>query len=98
MTRPRLLPALPILAALAMPLLGLNQPEHGRPPRQRTASKAELPKNAATIETKDGFRLITSNGIPDHKPGDFPNANNPNAIEAQRYTFRVPEHPKAADK
>ena len=46
------------------------------------------------IEVRDGFRHITSNGIPDHPPGAFPNRNNPNSISPQRYDFRVPADPK----
>ncbi|MFY8052194.1 MAG: hypothetical protein ACOVP2_06235, partial [Armatimonadaceae bacterium] len=29
--------------------------------------------NSVTITIKDGLRIIQSNGIPDHTPGQFPN-------------------------
>lgn len=38
-------------------------------------------------------RHIEANGLPDHATGEFPNANNPNAISAQAYAFEVPAAP-----
>lgn len=46
------------------------------------------------INVRDGYRHITSNGLPDHRPRQFPNRNNPNAISPQRYQFRVPLEPR----
>jgi hypothetical protein len=51
------------------------------------------PKSA--IEIRGDYRFISSNGIPDHQPGAFPNPGNPNTISEQKYEFRVPLHPKA---
>ena len=51
-------------------------------------------KNRVKIEEKDGVRVITSNGIPDHTPGQFPGRGNPNAISEQSYTFRMTLSPK----
>ena len=48
------------------------------------------------IEIKDGFRYITSNGIPDHATGQFPNAGNPNSILPQQYNWKVTANPRAA--
>lgn len=56
----------------------------------------KLPKNRVEITTRDGFRLISSNGIPDHEPGRFPNRNNPNTIRERHHNFRVPLEPQAA--
>lgn len=61
-----------------------------------TAARAQW-VNEVKIEVRDGYRYITSNGIPDHEPGQFPNAGNPNTISPQRYAFRVPEKPTAAE-
>lgn len=55
-------------------------------------------KNEVSIVVKDGIRVITSNGIPNHSTGAFPNAGNPNRITAQQYTFRMPATPAAADR
>ncbi len=54
--------------------------------------------NEVSIKVEGEFRLIRANGVPDHKPGDFPNRNNPNRIAPQHYEFKVPVHPKVADK
>jgi hypothetical protein len=51
---------------------------------------------AVTIEENDGYRYITSNGIPNHQPGSFPNRNNPNSISPQRYQLKVTLNPKPA--
>lgn len=48
--------------------------------------------------TGDGFRIIQSNGIPDHQPGEFPRRGNPNTMSAQSYSFRVPLEPKMAER
>ena len=53
-------------------------------------------KSEVTIEIRDGYRYITSNGIPDHPTGRFPNAGNPNSISPQHYSWRVPVAPKLA--
>ncbi|MEM9420155.1 MAG: YHYH protein [Planctomycetota bacterium] len=54
-------------------------------------------QHKAVITEKDGYRTITSNGIPDHVPGQFPTRGNPNTISAQDYTFRMPLDPQPAD-
>jgi len=48
------------------------------------------------MTVKDGYRVITSNGIPNHATGAFPNAGNPNPIAPQHYEWRVTTTPKAA--
>jgi hypothetical protein len=54
-------------------------------------------KNAQVSITVAGEqRLITSNGMPDHKTGSFPNRNNPNRISAQDYRYSLPVHPTIA--
>ena len=51
-------------------------------------------KSEVHIEVRDGYRFITSNGIPDHPTGQFPNRGNPNVIAPQVYHFRVPLQPQ----
>jgi hypothetical protein len=58
----------------------------------------ELPANEVHIEARDGYRYISSNGIPNHATGEFPNRNNPSRIAPQRYNFRVTLSPRIADK
>ncbi len=59
---------------------------------------ASLPASKVSITESDGYRVITSNGLPDHTPGTFPRKGNPNTIAAQKYAFRVSLKPKAAEK
>ena len=63
-----------------------------------TAAKAGSAsnKNEVRIAIDGDTRVITSNGIPDHKPGQFPNRGNPHTISAQSYTFRMTTKPQAA--
>ena len=50
----------------------------------------------AVIKTSGDKRIIEANGLPDHKPGQFPNRGNPNSISAQKYRFEMPLKPHAA--
>ena len=54
-------------------------------------SHADEPQ--VSITKKDGYIYISSNGLPNHATGQFPNSGNPNAISAQSHNFRVPENP-----
>ncbi len=40
------------------------------------------------------YRIIKSDGLPNHITGEFPNAGNPNTISEQNYTFRVSTKPQ----
>jgi YHYH protein len=57
---------------------------------------ASAQQNEVAITEQDGYRHITSNGIPNHPTGSFPNRNNPNRIAPQHYSFQVPLHPEAS--
>jgi YHYH protein len=46
----------------------------------------------------DDFVIVESDGIPNHKTANYPNADNPNRILKQNYHFRIPLHPRFADK
>jgi hypothetical protein len=52
----------------------------------------------AVIKTAGDKRIVDANGLPDHKPGQFPNRGNPNSISAQKYHFEMPLKPKANDE
>lgn len=54
-------------------------------------------KNQVKIEVQGDSRVITSNGIPDHETGAFPNRGNPNSISPQNYRYKVPANPKPAN-
>ena len=54
--------------------------------------------NHVVIKTSGDKRIIESNGLPDHKPGRFPNRGNPNSVSAQHYRFEMPLKPHANDE
>ena len=73
-------------------------PEQEPRRRPEPMQPVELPEATVTITEEGAYRIITSNGLPAHEPGAFPNPGNPNAIRAQAYEWRVPLKPVAADK
>ncbi len=82
---------------------GIAHPGHDESsPVLYAAAGGEIPAIAATtsgeakvvVSIAGGYRVFTSNGLPDHKPGAFPNAGNPNRISTQSYTFRVALKPQ----
>jgi hypothetical protein len=62
----------------------------------RSQARQSQFKPEVKIEVLDGHRYITSNGMPDHPTGRFPNAGNPNTIAPQSYRLRVPAMPQVA--
>ncbi len=57
-----------------------------------------LGENKVTITVSGGERVISANGLPNHRTGQFPGPGNPNRISAQSYNFRVPTNPRVAEK
>lgn len=55
-------------------------------------------KNYVKVSEENGKRIIDSNGIPDHTPGQFPNRGNPNTISPQRYHYEMPLNPEVASQ
>jgi hypothetical protein len=55
-------------------------------------------RSQVSITIEGAFRVVRSNGIPDHATGQFPNRGNPNRIGPQNYVFRVPVQPRQAPK
>jgi hypothetical protein len=49
------------------------------------------------VEVTDELLIVKSDGIPDHDTGPFPNRNNPNTIQKQNYTFKIPRKPVRAN-
>jgi hypothetical protein len=62
------------------------------------ATKEALPQPHVVITVKGDVRTIETNAIPNHATGKFPGPGNPNAISAQKFSFKVPVDPKANDK
>lgn len=61
------------------------------------ATPEAKPANLVKITIDGDFRRIESNGWPDHAPGEFPRRGNPNTPTPQKYSFRVPLKPVAAE-
>ena len=61
------------------------------------ADKAPITASLASSTVQGDERIISANGISKHLTGQFPNAGNPNTINAQQYEFRVPATPEIAD-
>lgn len=46
-----------------------------------------------SVKTVGGKRVVTSNGIPNHLVGQFPNCGNPHTIERQHHSFTITSTP-----
>ena len=57
----------------------------------------ELPEPSVSV-TLEPYRVIRSNGLPDHPTGEFPNENNPNALRPQEHEYRIPVNPTPAEE
>lgn len=79
----------------------MAHPGHGEEDGEGTSNPSPVlagaAKNEVKIVVEGEFRLISSNGWPDHTPGEFPRRGNPNSITTQNYHFKVPVKPKAAE-
>ncbi|KMW58090.1 conserved hypothetical protein-putative phospholipid-binding protein [Candidatus Rhodobacter oscarellae] len=58
------------------------------------AARNTVGGNQVSISLRGAKRVITSNGIPDHAVGSFPNRGNPHKIAAQNYRFEMPVRPR----
>jgi hypothetical protein len=66
------------------------------PASQPSSSPTAAKVNRVNITEEGDYRVIKSNGWPDHAPGAFPRRGNPNTATPQSYTFRVPLKPQVA--
>jgi hypothetical protein len=80
------------LVTAGMSLALLAQPF--RPGKSDTI-QTTVGTNRVSMTVSGGERLIQANGIPDHKPGQFPRRGNPNSLSEQHYSFQVPSQPRA---
>ena len=75
-------------------LLTLTVPVHAHEGEQGGSQSAAAARNSRVAIHSDGDkRIIESNGMPNHKTGEFPNRGNPNSIDEQRYRFEMPVKP-----
>src|SRR5882757_9879281 len=78
-----------------LPLRSFGQPQpRSDGPEDRVTTR--IGTNRVTITVTGGERIISANGWPDHKPGEFPRPGNPNSISPQNYNFHLPAHPEVA--
>ncbi len=85
-------------------VLAQGRPEGNRPPDGDRGPRSNRPggdpnakrENSVSITTEGDFRIIKSNGWPDHLPGAFPRRGNPNTASPQEYSFRVSLKPRPA--
>ncbi|MBT8207906.1 MAG: YHYH protein [Acidimicrobiia bacterium] len=68
------------------------------PPGHRAMEIVDLPEPTVSIRVEGEYRVITSNSLPDHPIGTFPNPHNPNALRSLNREFRIPLHPRRADR
>lgn len=59
-----------------------------------SARNRSLGPSQVSVTIGGSHRIIESNGLPDHEPGEFPRRGNPNAIQTQAYQFRIPLRPE----
>ncbi len=57
-----------------------------------------LPSPFVEIKKNNRYIYIRSNGIPNHKTGQFPGKGNPHKIEIQKHYYRVASNPIKSDK
>ena len=85
-----------ILGVTALPA----HPDHNATQKGRfapvPATEAPPGKNEVTITIEGDLRVVTSNGLPAHLTGRFPNGDNPNSIRAQHQRYTMPAHPVVA--
>jgi hypothetical protein len=95
--------ALQVTGALFFQTIAIAHPDHSsdNDSASHELMSAKVEQGSATgkvsIKIENGYRLMKSNGIPDHQPGEFPRRGNPNKIQSQSYQFRIPLSPKASE-
>lgn len=69
--------------------------EHAKPVDYMSAySIVDLDHGTKTTMTiKGDMRIMTTNALPNHATGNFPNEHNPNTIKAQNVTYKFPLKP-----
>lgn len=59
---------------------------------------ASVSQSRVKIWSDKSYRYISSNGLPNHSTGSFPNRNNPHRITEQNYKYKVPLSPKPSGR
>ena len=67
-------------------------------PLELVPATNKLARGSATIKFSGRYRKITSNGIPAHRVGAFPNLHNPHKVKPQQHKFLVAYIPRPASR
>ena len=71
--------------------------QHG-PSGQGSSGVSQQLKPAVSIVEQGEYRIISSNAIPNHAVGQFPNRGNPHTMSPQSLSLRVPMKPRLSAK
>jgi hypothetical protein len=55
-------------------------------------------ESQVSVRSEGNKRIIDSNGWPDHEPGRFPNAHNPNTPQEVQHHYEMPLYPERASE
>jgi hypothetical protein len=66
--------------------------------RRLVLGGADQPPASVSITVEGERRLVTSNGLPEHITGDFPNPHDPVPLRAQQLHYAMPLRGKVAEK
>ena len=66
-------------------------------PKLHPATEPPVADSHYTSRIENEWRIITSNAIPEHHTGEFPNKGNPNAISEKKVDIRIPAHPRLSN-
>lgn len=78
------------------PPMRQHRATEAKPLRLEPATKRPPGRNELQMEVRGDKRVILANALPNHLVGAFPNRNNPNTIQPQRYQFELPAKPEIA--
>jgi hypothetical protein len=62
------------------------------------ATQSAPGQNEVSFSTSGNLRRVTSNSIPNHLVGEFPNAENPNTMSEHDFSLQMPLNPKKASR
>ncbi|MGE9295859.1 MAG: YHYH protein [Puniceicoccales bacterium] len=85
-----------ILVLAALPVAWASAHPHHSHGYSATATAEAGLEPRVDITERDGYRIISSNAIPVHETGRFPNRGNPNTIRPQALEFKLTLAPKLA--
>jgi len=99
----KLVPIIAAILGFSFAWAALTTADSKPPATTSKPASQPTPKNfgfrdQVSVERKGDTLIVKSNGLADHKTGDFPNRDNPNRIQKQNYTFYIPLNPKKSDK